>query len=363
MYKNRFVIAVVLARVDSKRLEKKMLLPFLEFETIFECVLDRVSKCKLIDKVVVATSSKEIDGQLEKMAKKVGFETIRGSENDVVSRIGKAISTSEIIPQVIVRVCSDNPLLMPEIIDDAIMQLIDSDVDIVTPFELNTYPFGFSSVIMTLGCFTQINKKAHNSIYREHVENFSYDNQDRFSIGHQIAPDDLNCPNLCLTLDYEVDYDRLIMYGEAVLSLDIKHQSKTIIEKFNNAQVGIVGFDKAVLNKLVPPSVTLFEEKGNLQDRELDLVFSSYPLEILPKLCPPRGVIWPDSSSGELKCLYKSEKPFVVFKMEPKASETNTEYFVRVLPKAINILLAGPLRPFYAQHKTGEKSLHSLKLD
>ena len=61
MYKDKTVLAIVLARTNSGRLKNKMLLPFLDYETVLESVLDRISKCKLIDKVVLATTDYKND--------------------------------------------------------------------------------------------------------------------------------------------------------------------------------------------------------------------------------------------------------------------------------------------------------------
>ena len=68
MYKGKYVTAIVLARAESSRLKHKMLLPFLEFETVFEAVLHRVFKCNLIDEIIFATSKNPLDDKLVEIA-------------------------------------------------------------------------------------------------------------------------------------------------------------------------------------------------------------------------------------------------------------------------------------------------------
>ena len=357
MYKGKYVIAIVLARAGSSRLKHKMLLPFLEFETVFEAVLHRVFKCNLIDEIIFATSKNPLDDKLVEIAIKQKLKVFRGSENDVVGRMWNAGKLSSMAPQVVVRVCSDNPLLMPLIVDEAIVQLIETQVDIITPFEFNTYPFGFSSVVMTFGCLARIDSGSRASIYREHVENFCFDHKEKFSVGYQKAPDELTYPELCLTLDYEIDYDRLVMYGRAIFNERIEEQPSAVIEKCLNAHIGVIGFDKESVRSFLPSSVTLFDEEDDLTSRELDLIFSFNPPTVPPKSYPSRGIIWPGTYSGELLCGHKAQEPFVVFKIEPDFHANKINYFVRMLSESAQTLLAGPLRPIYAQHRSQEKTL------
>ena len=53
-------------------------------------LLARLSKCTALDKIVLATTDREIDTSLAEHVKKLGYEVFRGSENDVLDRYYQA---------------------------------------------------------------------------------------------------------------------------------------------------------------------------------------------------------------------------------------------------------------------------------
>ena len=75
-YKNQ-TIAIILARVESKRLKKK-LLKKINSKTLFEIFLERLKKSKNINKILLSTSKKKENKILIKIAKNFGINTILG---------------------------------------------------------------------------------------------------------------------------------------------------------------------------------------------------------------------------------------------------------------------------------------------
>jgi len=355
MYQGKRIAAIVLARSQSNRLKDKMTLPFAEKETVVEAVIERIRQCRLIDDIIMATSENQADDIFVAIAERAGIKLFRGSENDVVSRMGKSIDMLDVRPDVIARVCSDNPLLMPMLVDEGFEQLIDSAVDVVTPFEFNSYPFGFSLVTMTANCLARIDTGAVDPIYREHVENYCFDNPEAFSIGYQKAPLELTWPELCLTLDYAQDYERLKMYAAAISGTAIEDQPKVIIDKLQNARIALIGIGESVLDEFTRKAATVINDIGDLAGGGYDLVISSEPFAELAEYSAPRGIVWPDMEEGGLLCRLGDEAPFVVHKAEAKPNEEPETYLIRMLPLAIRHLLAGPPRAFDVRQKSGEK--------
>lgn len=104
----RRVVALVQARLGSTRLPGKMLMP-LHGLPLMDWVLRRVSRAKLLDAVVLATTTELRDDALAGHVTALGFPVFRGPENDVLERFRQAglwAGASHVV-----RVCADNPLI------------------------------------------------------------------------------------------------------------------------------------------------------------------------------------------------------------------------------------------------------------
>ena len=72
-------IAIIQARTGSNRLPGKILLE-IEGKTMLEHMIERVSKSKKLDKIVIATTNKKNDDVIISLAKKLNVDYFRGSE-------------------------------------------------------------------------------------------------------------------------------------------------------------------------------------------------------------------------------------------------------------------------------------------
>ncbi len=228
MYKGKRILAVVLARRGSRRLKDKMLLP-LGGVTVLEYVLNRTHHSKTIDRVVLAGSDSSADDIIAETGREFGIRIFRGPENDVVARMIGAVESSDEPPDFIVRLNADNPFWMPRVVDEGISRLVDHTADIVTPFEFNTYPFGFGMVCMTRQCLEKIDTNATAPAYREHVETYCFEHPDKFRIVYQEAPPELIAPELSVTLDYPEDYRRLQAFASALNDVPIERQPEALL--------------------------------------------------------------------------------------------------------------------------------------
>ena len=66
-------------------------------KTLLEILLKRLSKSKLISKIVVATSTNKNDVQIIKEVKKLKFQYYKGSETDVLKRYFQASKNLKLI--------------------------------------------------------------------------------------------------------------------------------------------------------------------------------------------------------------------------------------------------------------------------
>ena len=76
-------LAVVQVRTKSRRLPNKALLP-LDGMPLIGYMLERLNYSKLIDKILVATTSSESDDELSEYIKTIGIDVYRGSNDDVL---------------------------------------------------------------------------------------------------------------------------------------------------------------------------------------------------------------------------------------------------------------------------------------
>ena len=79
------IVAIIQARLDSKRLPNKVLIPICG-TPIIDLILKRLSLSKKLDNIIVATSNNKKDFLLKNHVESLGFICEQGSENNVLKR-------------------------------------------------------------------------------------------------------------------------------------------------------------------------------------------------------------------------------------------------------------------------------------
>lgn len=340
MYKTKTVAAIIVARMGSSRLKDKMVLPFGE-KVIIESVINRVQQCATVDEFVFATTTNPADECLASIAEEKGIRTIRGSEEDVVERMTDAMEALPDRPDVIIRVCSDNPLLMPTVIDDAVQELTDSKADIVTPFEFGTYPFGYGAVAMTTEVLETISAKASRKTHREHVENYCYDHPEEFHIRYQLAPEPECLTNLFLTLDYDLDYHRLCLAEAAMTSIETARQPLALANWVRECRtvlcVDNTSIRKAMLDcfkRMGYTAITSTTPEEAIENNA-ELIITEAPIDI--RRAPSRGAIYPSPIvPGQLMYAHSNlDAPYPFFQYEapnpPKGAALLEAALIRII--------------------------------
>ena len=111
------VLAIIQARMSSSRLPGKVLLD-IAGQPMLVWVCERARQAKLINQVMVATTTDPADDAVEELCHTRGYHYYRGSHSDVLDRYYHAACSSE--AEVIVRITADCPLIDPGVIDDTI---------------------------------------------------------------------------------------------------------------------------------------------------------------------------------------------------------------------------------------------------
>ena len=101
------IIATIECRLNSKRLPNKLILPLGKL-TIIEFLIQRLKKVKMIDEIILATTTNSRDDKLVIIAKKNKINYYRGSENNVLRRVYEAAKKTK--ADAIVQASGDSPL-------------------------------------------------------------------------------------------------------------------------------------------------------------------------------------------------------------------------------------------------------------
>jgi glutamate-1-semialdehyde 2,1-aminomutase len=165
----RSVTAIVQARMGSSRLPGKSLMP-LGSSTVLGQTLYRLSASKRVTKVVVATTAGSLDDRLAEHVTDLGFPVYRGSEHDVLRRYWEA--AREFGGDVIVRITADCPLVDPDLVDEVITKLDETQVEYVSNIEPRTYPKGLDVEAFTRLELWRTNRDARKAYDLEHVTTY-----------------------------------------------------------------------------------------------------------------------------------------------------------------------------------------------
>lgn len=124
MHKDALII--VQARIKSKRLPEKALLP-LRGIPMLVYLLRRLKILQPDYSLAVATTDCPEDDRLAILANLEGVEVVRGDEDDVLSRYAKCLNTFN--PEICVRVTGDNPLTDTDLIEKIIKIMKDEEFE------------------------------------------------------------------------------------------------------------------------------------------------------------------------------------------------------------------------------------------
>ena len=218
--------------MGSSRLPGKVLMN-VEGTSMIKFMYNRVKESKLVDKIILATTTNEIDNPIFDLCKKENILCFRGSENDVLDRYYKAALSHN--PEIIVRLTADCPLIDPKLIDKTINLFIEKKVDYASntvPPELKKFPDGCDVEVFS---FENLKKSWINSIdpkEREHVTFYLWKSENNFKTA--LLDNKYNWGKYRITIDYKEDF---LLFKEIIKRLKEKNKFghvEEIIEIFEN---------------------------------------------------------------------------------------------------------------------------------
>jgi spore coat polysaccharide biosynthesis protein SpsF len=160
------ILAILQARTSSSRLPNKVLRPILG-KAMLLYQIERIQRSKMIDKLVVATSTDISDNSLEKLCKDNDVEVFRGNLNNVLDRYYQCANSYK--PTHVVRLTGDCPVIDPRIIDLTIENHLLAESDYTSNTLPPTYPDGLDVEVIKFKILKKTWKYAKLPSELEHV--------------------------------------------------------------------------------------------------------------------------------------------------------------------------------------------------
>jgi spore coat polysaccharide biosynthesis protein SpsF len=197
------IIATIEARMGSTRLPGKILME-VAGKPILQHITERVKRSKLIDEVVVATTTNALDDAVENVCKETKTDFFRGSEPDITARL---VDTAHAFHAThIMQLTGDCPFVDPSLIDKCINKYKSSDFDYVSNRLTPTYPCGQDVQFFSVNTLKSVLEKTDDPIDREHGSYFIYNHPELYKLGTFVSPV-MNCPEKRWVLDYPEDFE------------------------------------------------------------------------------------------------------------------------------------------------------------
>jgi len=201
------VIGVIIqARMGSTRLPGKVL-KTLGDRAMLGLQIERVSKAKHIESIIVATTTESSDDVIEYFCNDNGIKCFRGSESDVLSRYYKCSKDNNL--ETIVRLTADCPLIDPIVIDNVVDLYFKSNVDYAAntvPPETSRWPDGSDVEVFSFKSLKRAYNEASANDDREHVTFFFWKNKENGFKTAQLG-NSIDYSKYRFTVDYPEDFE------------------------------------------------------------------------------------------------------------------------------------------------------------
>lgn len=199
------ISATIQARMGSSRFPGKVLAPILG-KPMLELQLERIRQSRLIDEIIVATSTKAQDDGIERLARKAGALCHRGSEGDVLGRVIGAFKQYRV--ELNVEFMGDSPLPDAALVDAFLGYFLKhaASCDYLTNRLKTTYPPGAEITIYPASLLIRSEAEAVKPEHREHVGLHIYTTPG-YRVCNLEAPPGLRAPDLYLLVDEPEDLE------------------------------------------------------------------------------------------------------------------------------------------------------------
>lgn len=202
------VTATIQARMGSTRLPGKVLKP-IRGKPMLQIQIERVLRSRLVDEVVVATSTNAGDDPIARLAEDLGVGCFRGPEDDVLGRIAGLVRALDV--QLHVELIGDSPLTDPQIVDEMIGVFLKAEgsLDYVSNGTALSYPSGMEVNVYPGRVLLDADSRVGaDDPLREHVD-IHISKTDRYRRLCVTAPPWFHHPDIFLEVDTPRDFEMM----------------------------------------------------------------------------------------------------------------------------------------------------------
>lgn len=202
-------IAIIAARMTSSRLPGKVLMS-IGNRPALELMISRVSRAKLLDGIVVATTAQPSDDPVAALCDRLGVPCFRGDEQDVLGRFHGAAVAFNADP--VIRLTGDCPIMDPGLIDEVVALYRQGGFDYTSNVGRRTYPDGLDIEVFSFSALHKAHVTAKSQQAREHVTTYIRGEASDLPEGHFSRGEITFCVDLAhlrWTLDRADDLERI----------------------------------------------------------------------------------------------------------------------------------------------------------
>ncbi len=200
------ILATIQARTGSSRLPGKVLKTIVG-KPMLELQIERIRQSRLIDEIVVATTTQPGDDVIEALAQKAGVSCFRGSETDVLSRVCGAIRKFK--GDIHLEFQGDSPLPDPLLVDAVTGYYLKhaDQYDYVTNALKMTYPPGADVCVYPAKALLAADERVQDPAQREYVGVHLFTHPELYRIKNLEAPPWFRYPDIHLEVDTPEDFE------------------------------------------------------------------------------------------------------------------------------------------------------------
>jgi len=239
------VAAIIEARTASTRLPGKVLLD-LAGKPSLERLVERVRRSRLVDRVVVATTTNPEDEAIESLCRTLGCDCFRGSQDDVLARVLGAARAVE--ADLIVELTGDCPLIDHRHIDQVIRLFHETGCDYAANTVERTFPDGFDVQVFSRRLLEEVDRLTDDPVDRVHVSYYIYTRPGQYRLANWPARADEAWPELRVTLDEERDYLLLKAVFDRLYPVNPDFSAREVIDLLR-AEPGLRRINQQVMAK------------------------------------------------------------------------------------------------------------------
>jgi spore coat polysaccharide biosynthesis protein SpsF len=202
------IIGVTQARTNSTRFPNKVLMKA-GADDILSIHIQRVLNSRLINSLIVATTTNQVDDPISEIGDRHKVKVVRGSEEDVLDRFYQAVKGEN--ADYIVRLTADCPLIDAKLIDAVIEFAVSKKLDYASNTLSPHYPDGQDVEVFKFSALERAWNEAKLHSEREHVTPFIWKNSS-FMGGTRFTSDNfdqtlINYQDIRMTVDENKDLE------------------------------------------------------------------------------------------------------------------------------------------------------------